>query len=249
MNKSDKTTKGDPAVGRQRRVGPAPIKKKHPNPKVVFTKIYQDNSWGDADSRSGRGSNLEQTRIIRQKLPKLFQEREISTILDIPSGDFYWMRDVDLGDIRYIGGDIVNEIIEKNKAQYENERRHFQVLNLIKDKLPRVDLVLCRDCLVHFSFRDTFLALENICHSWSTYLLTTFYSHQQNNKDISIGEWQPLNLTKFPFNLPQPLEVINEGCTEGHGRYTDKTLALWKIDSIASRLEGISATLDLGKTT
>ena len=30
---------------------------------------------------------------------------------------------------------------------------------------------------------------------------------QQN---INTGKWRPIDLTKEPFNLPQPIEIINE---------------------------------------
>jgi len=85
------------------------------------------------------------------------------------------MKHVDLDGIDYTGADIVADLILGN-GQYEASKVHFCILNLIDDKLPKIDLVFCRDCLVHLSFRDTFRALHNICDSGSIYLLTTTFT-------------------------------------------------------------------------
>jgi hypothetical protein len=45
--------------------------------------------------------------------------------------------------------------------------------DLTRDPLPKVDLVLCRDCLVHLSFDDIYESLDNLRRSGSMLLLTT----------------------------------------------------------------------------
>ena len=37
----------------------------------------------------------------------------------------------------------------------------------------------------------------------------------------------------FPFSFPAPITIYNEHCIESEGRYSDKSLGLWKIDSLA----------------
>jgi hypothetical protein len=202
----------------------------------VFLDIYKNNKWGGKDSISGRGSDIHQTKSIAKELPTVFNNFNISTMLDIPCGDFHWMKDVDLSNVNYIGSDIVSELVEKNSTQYKRDGLSFQKLNLIKDKLPKVDLIFCRDCLVHLSFEDIFNALRNICDSHSEYLLTTTFSKRSHNKDIATGNWRTLNLESTPFTLPKPLKIINEGCTEGDGSYADKALGLWKIADIQKTL-------------
>ena len=73
--------------------------------------MYNTNHWGGKDFLSGSGSNLIQTKTINQELPKIFLEFNIITVLDIPCGDFYWMRVLDLRNIKYLGADIVREIV------------------------------------------------------------------------------------------------------------------------------------------
>lgn len=203
---------------------------------TVFTNIYRKNSWGDDYSISGTGSNPEQTKVIKQKIQQLLIELEVKSMLDVPCGDFNWMKDINLSNIDYIGGDIVGDIIKANK-KYETENIRFNTLNLIKDDLPTSDLIIIRDCLVHFSFNDIFLTLKNICQGNSIYLLTTIFPAHTNNIDIFTGQWRPLNLMKPPFTFPDPIQILNEECTEENGQYTDKALGLWRISDIKHSLD------------
>lgn len=198
----------------------------------VFTKIYRSKAWGGEDSLSGPGSDVCQTRIISSELPALFINFNISTMLDIPCGDFNWMKNVDLNTIDYMGADIIKELVQKNIEKWARDGVCFQHLNLIKDKLPKVDLIFCRDCLVHFSFADIFLALNNVCNSQSEYFLTTTFTGRKNNHDILTGQWRVINLELSPFVLPKPLTIINEECKEADGAYEDKALGLWRIADV-----------------
>lgn len=202
----------------------------------IFTKIYNYNRESLAGSPSGPGSDLEHTQVIRNLLPSLFRELELSSVLDIPCGDFNWMRYVDLAGMEYVGADIVAELVESNRANYATENITFEHLNLIQDDLPAVDLIFCRDCLVHFSFDDIFKALHNIIRSGADYLLTTHFTERSENHDIPTGSWRTLNLEISPFSLPQPLRILNEDYTGNEGRFRDKSLALWKLQEIQEGL-------------
>jgi hypothetical protein len=199
--------------------------------KTIFKKIFDLHHWYDEESKSGPGSGLSQTRAVRKFLSDLLVQLQASTILDIPCGDFYWMKEVDLADCNYCGADIVDDIINQNKIMYSNRRRKFIVADLTTSRLPVADLILCRDCLVHFSYEDIRKALANIQNSECKYLLTTTFPGRIN-KDIRTGEWRPIDLEASPFFLRKPLRLFNENCTEGHGQYKDKSLALWRIDRL-----------------
>lgn len=197
----------------------------------TFLKIFRENKWGDKHSVSGTGSNSEQSKVIVQALPALFSSLGVRTFLDLPCGDFYWMKDVDLTDIHYTGGDLVPELVKQNQEKFGSDRIQFSRINLLVDRLPQVDLILCRDCLVHLSFAEGLRALRNICASESTYLLTTTFPGHPDNRDILTGGWRTLNLQAPPFSLPPPLQLINEGCMEAPD-VADKSLGLWKIEDI-----------------
>jgi len=199
---------------------------------AVFSEIYYRNAFRGTESISGPGSSLEQTKTIRQEIPKVIEELNVKSLLDAACGDFHWMKEMNLGIDKYIGADIVSDLIESNREQYGSERTEFVILNIVKSSLPFVDLILCRDCLIHFSFKDIFSALENFCRSNSKYLLTTTFIKQLKNVDIKTGRVRPINLSLPPFNFRGPIRIINEQCTEQNGKYSDKSLGLWKLDEI-----------------
>lgn len=193
-----------------------------------FDYIFRANMWA-ADSVSGPGSELEQTRALREGLPPLLARFGVRSVLDLPCGDFGWLSTVDLGVESYLGADIVAELVARNSARYGQS---FQVLDLITDDLPRADLVLCRDCLVHLSFHDIGRAIANLRRSGSRYLLTTTFTELNTNADIVTGDWRALNFRRAPFDFPEPLAVLYEECTEEDGAFADKALALWDIATL-----------------
>ncbi|MBN2020611.1 MAG: class I SAM-dependent methyltransferase [Sedimentisphaerales bacterium] len=199
------------------------------SPKRVFTEIFHGKKWGDRDSLSGPGSDIVQTEAVRRNLTLLIKEMNCKSLLDVPCGDFFWMKLVEM-DVEYIGGDIVDELARNNQEQYGDNSHRFITLDLLQDELPRVDLILCRDCLVHFSNRHVFRALRNIKSSGSTYLLTTTFVGRKKNEDIPTGKWRPVNLQLPPFSFPTPIKLINEEYPLEN--YRDKHLGLWKTDDI-----------------
>lgn len=196
-----------------------------PSVEQVFTNVFNNHWWWTGETHSGCGSNLYQTQLIRQEIPRIIKKYDIQSMLDIPCGDFHWMQYVALG-ILYIGADIVKELVQINQEQYHNDQREFVHLDVITDDLPQVDLVLCRDCLVHLSYAQIWQAIRNIKKSGSKYLLTTSYSDTRENKDIPTGSWRPLNLMIAPFNFSNPIFVYNEGYER------DKCLVMWKIEDL-----------------
>ena len=153
----------------------------------IFTDIYHKNKWGDEESLSGPGSTFVQTETIRNTLPNLLKKYNIHSILDIPCGDFNWMKDVNL-PISYIGADIVEKIIKFNKEKFTKENRKFIKIDILRDELPQVDLIFCRNLFIHFSYNDIFKAIENIKKSGSKYLLTTCHRLETKNFDIGTGQ-------------------------------------------------------------
>ncbi|MDG2123111.1 MAG: class I SAM-dependent methyltransferase [Verrucomicrobiales bacterium] len=210
---------------------------KHANAEQIFTRIYQARSWPSDNSLSGPGSEISQTKGIIESLPEVIRNYEISTMLDIPCGDFYWMKEADLGQVDYLGADIVADLIARNDQKYRGSNIRFRKYDLLSDKLPRVDLILCRDCLVHFSESDVFAALTNIYESQSEFLLTTTFPKQLENGEIRTGDWRAINLEMAPFQLTAPVIIINEGCTEVDGTYKDKSLGLWRITDLKRSLK------------
>lgn len=199
----------------------------------VFRRIFDLNLWGNNESISGEGSNLERTAVIRAALPALVARHDVRSMVDAPCGDFFWMQHVPLA-ADYVGADILPALIAANNEQYATPHRRFIVCDLVEETLPRADLILCRDCLVHLSYQETRHALDNFKRSGATWLLTTTFSWPRDNRDIATGDWRPINLERPPYRFPPPAEVLNEGCDEDGGIYADKSLGLWRLADLPS---------------
>lgn len=194
--------------------------------KETFTTIYDTNWWQCTESRSGGGSTLNGTEVLRNELMYMFKKYNILSILDLPCGDFNWMKEVDLTGINYIGADIVDDLIKSNQEKYTD--RVFKILDITKNDLPQVDLIFVRDCFGHMSQENVFKALENIKLSNSKYLLTTSFTKFNSNPIIGNGDWGCLNLMLEPFFL-NPIYLINEDCKEGYPNYNDKCMLLFDL--------------------
>jgi hypothetical protein len=154
---------------------------------------------------------------------------EVRALLDAPCGDFNWAAPVAAAVESYVGVDVVPELIAAN-IQSAGTQPRFLCADLTRDRLPPADLILCRDCLVHFSFADIRAALRNFRRSGATWLLTTtFIDPNRRNEDIGSGGWRALNLELPPFRFPPPSALIDEHCEHTGGIYRDKRLGLWKI--------------------
>jgi hypothetical protein len=199
------------------------------NPEQIFKDIHRVNRWGDPETLSGPGSRLDRTEKIRAALPALVAELDCQTFLDVPCGDFYWMKMVKM-EIPYIGADIVPELIRENQRKYGCENRRFIQLDLIHDELPKVDLVMCRDCFVHLSYRHIYQVLRNIKSSGSRYLLMTTFTGRNSNTNIVTGEWRTINFERPPFNFPPALRLVDDSAPLPN--YYDKHLGLWEICAI-----------------
>jgi hypothetical protein len=196
-------------------------------PREVFTEIFRRNIWGYQETVSGGGSTLHYTKGIRERLPALIGDLKIGTMLDLPCGDFHWMSEIKLPVTHYIGADIVPRLVANTQIRYGREGREFRTLDLCGDALPQVDLLLCRDCLMHLSEEMIFLALANIIRSDIKYLLTTTYP-EGRNRAIRIGDWFTVNLCAPPYNLPPPLRTIDDWVPPFDRRH----LGLWEIESL-----------------
>ena len=187
---------------------------------------------GDYSQTSGVGSDLNATKALVSVLRSSVDSLSVRSILDIPCGDFVWMQNIDLGEITYIGADIIETLIASHQRSHASPRRTFRTLDLITDDLPRVDLILCRDCLVHLSYSDIDRVLRQMWSSGARYLLTTTFDANETNCDIATGGWRPLNMEKPPFSFPSPIRKLWDG-PRADSSYPDKMLSLYDLQALS----------------
>jgi Methyltransferase domain len=193
----------------------------------VFGQIYADNLWGDAESRSGSGSSRVATEAVRRELPALMTQLGVRILLDAPCGDFAWMSSL-VGNLeRYVGVDIVADLIARNAARFGGERITFLCGDIAADPLPACDLILCRDCFIHLPTRVIRAALENFKATGARHLLLTNDGAARGYHDIPMGSFRPIDFTRAPFSFPEPVHRVNED------RAGNRQLCLWGLQDLS----------------
>lgn len=185
----------------------------------------------------GPGSD---SRIVKQIgtvpfINNIIKKYQIKSINDCPCGLFEnWIYLINLVGIKYKGYDINDVAVERNKKN--NPNLSFFEFDMVNDKLPYADLIICRDCLFHLSNDFVLSALENFRNSESIYLLATEHSWLHKNGDLTKEElkceagFRFINLEIYPFNLGLPIEVHNENMSRYKKGAYDRQLALWKLN-------------------
>ncbi len=197
----------------------------------LFTQHFEENHWQTSDSRSGPGSTLSDTAEVRQQLPKLIAKHQIESLLDVPCGDWAWMQTVDLGLQRYVGADIVQTLVDELRTQHGRPGIEFARLDVVRDEIPEVDAILCRDLLIHLPNSICLKVLKKFKKSGAAWLLTTTSLGLTENRDVIQGRYRPINLCLPPFNLPPPSFVINEG-SGGQQESLGRCLGVWELSTL-----------------
>lgn len=207
----------------------------------IFREVYRLNAWGSAESKSGVGSTLVYTKRLREELGKFLRERGVRRMVDLPCGDFNWMRMVDLTGIEYFGLDVVPELIEANERVFGGPGREFRVCNGLRESPPKADLIFCRDLLIHFSYADALRLLRGFQASGSEWLLTTSYRERVNRNEPTGGFYR-VNLEAWPFEFGSPEAWLgDEGTREGT---RGKILGLWNLGSLD--LSSLARAVEVG---
>ena len=206
--------------------------------KDYFENIFTGKKF-DSQKYSGNGSLPEQTAELIKNIPHIIKCYNITTLLDVPCGDFEYMKYIYSKIPNYIGGDISENVINRNRSIYPDI--DFRIINLKDDPLPQCDCILIRDLFVHLTYKEIKQCVQNIKKHNIKYILTTTFTltgiiREPNRTDIVISPeyvfWQPINLQLAPLNFPKPLYLLNEKCTEAHNNFKDKSLGLWLVSSI-----------------
>jgi hypothetical protein len=224
--------------------------------KEIFKDTFTNWRFGGwPESKSGPGSTYEATESIRQQIKKLVKEKQIKSVVDVPCGDFNWMKDIVYSFETYTGCDIVSELIEENK-KYSNQIINFVELDVTKNQIPSADLLIVRDLIGHLSLEDGNKVIQNILNSGCKYLLsTTWYNLQDKNynethKNIDnevtlAAQWErgasafyPVNLMAAPFNFPEPDFFIEENAkVDNYENGVRKILGFWDIGKLKTVLQ------------
>jgi ubiquinone/menaquinone biosynthesis C-methylase UbiE len=170
----------------------------------AFTNTYDKRLWEAEGSRSGLGSSLEYTKNIRVQIVKAIKQLKIQTILDLSCGDWYWMKEIKDDLPTYTGIDVVNEMIEVNKSQYQSDTIQFQKGDMLEElkKLSNgdIDLIICRQTLEHLPSDYVEQVLTQI-RRVGKYALITSVNTTTANHTITMDGYHSrhINLDESPY--------------------------------------------------
>ena len=131
----------------------------------VFSEIYKWKLWGDDNDKSifysGTGSRGAAAAIYIEHMSKLLNRYASAlgttiTVVDLGCGDFLIGRELvdQVSCMRYIGCDIVPELIDHHTNANVDKRVQFKVVDIVTDEIPDGDVCLIRQVLQYLSNAD-----------------------------------------------------------------------------------------------
>ena len=190
--------------------------------KFIFFLIYKTNHWNKYEKVdknnllvSGPGSfpGSLQTKKIIDNLDFFIKKNNIQSMLDMPCGDFSWMKDLIKKNnyINYTGYDIVEDIISYNNKKYSKNNVSFFCKDIINEKnFDNFDLVFIRDFFIHIDNASIDILLKNIKSSKVRFLACS-NNNNEFNKDVVLGQHRKVNLTIEPFYMKEIFHTFSEG--------------------------------------
>lgn len=189
--------------------------------KDVFTKIYEEGTWGSSDDPGQRyfsGSGSRDDSVVETYVEAVARflrslGRKLDAV-DLGCGDFRVGARLRPLCARYVACDIVEPLIAFNARKYEDLDVDFRPLDLTTDTLPPGEVVFVRQVLQHLSNAEIARAVRKIPDLYRYLVLTEHVPHDPfpHNRDKAAGPDNRLAihsgivLTSPPFDL-EPVEA------------------------------------------
>jgi len=193
----------------------------------IFEEIYKHNLWSNNKKKkfdSGLGSH--ESEVVDkyvESIRKYFENRPKLNAVDLGCGDFNVGKRIrDLFNT-YTACDIVSELIERNKKEYDNCNVDFKRMDFCVEEIPRGDVLFVRQVLQHLDNQTIFKFIDNLKKTTFKYIILTEHIPAEkfiSNVDKPIGFNIRLNgagkksgvvITDPPFNYrPKKEEILCE---------------------------------------
>jgi trans-aconitate methyltransferase len=159
-----------------------------------FTKIYDNNTWGQG---SGGGSLKRNTVIYNKLYQDFLEENEIKTIIDYGCGDWQSTQFLNFDDVTYLGIDCVDSVISNNINNYSKDNIKFEV---VKDNFYsyKADLLVVKDVLQHWTNDEVIDFLDKVLDNYEYILITNSSSQTHDNQDTPYRS-RPLSSKYLPL--------------------------------------------------
>jgi len=180
----------------------------------IFANIYEKGKWGnDKSKKFNSGSGSHSSTLVDpyvESLRDFFSEQGLDlSVADVGCGDF----SVGIQTVEffrcYYAIDVASRLIQFHKKNIFRDNLTFIHLDATTDRLPKVDIVIVRQCLQHLSNSEIVKFLCNLPTDLR-YLIVTEHLPSKSfrpNIDIQTGHETRLlknsgvELHEPPFNL------------------------------------------------
>ncbi|MEJ6792606.1 MAG: class I SAM-dependent methyltransferase [Lacinutrix sp.] len=188
-------------------------KTKKPWPtKAAMAQVYSNYLWGNNNTLfySGEGSHApELVKPYIDSVSSFLKSFKIPLVVcDLGCGDFNIGSKLLQNTKKYIGVDIVPDLITYNNNTFKAEQLQFICLDIAVDNLPPGDCAILRQVLQHLSNKEIQQILSKLTQY--NYVVLTEHlpeGHFTPNKDIISGQGirlkkqSGINLLASPFNF------------------------------------------------
>ena len=165
--------------------------------KKIFTEIYDLEKWGKGKG-SGAGSSFKFNKEYIEFIEHFLIDMGIESVIDYGCGDWQFSQHINWGDTKYLGLDIVDSVIEKNKEQFPNYD-FVSDTNVFK-YLEGKDLIIIKDVIMHWT-DDVIIEFLDKLMTYDIQILLVNASNQKSKRRIrGIGGFSPLSNNQYPLN-------------------------------------------------
>jgi hypothetical protein len=198
----------------------------------IFQSVYRDCIWGEPCGASpffsGAGSRGEHAKSYLEAMAPLLAQHALETarelvIVDLGCGDFAigsgLLACLGQTPIRYIGCDIVPELIDYNRLHFGGDHIEFHTADIVSGPLPDGDVCLIRQVFQHLSNSEITAVLPKLA----------------KYRYVYVSNGTPL-IVEGAANPDKPVGAdVRFNASTGRGRGIDLDLPPWslKIEEIA----------------
>jgi trans-aconitate methyltransferase len=166
----------------------------------TFSKIYAQDIWNGG---SGPGSTPEATVPYRELIQKHINSSHVSKVVDLGCGDWQFSQFLDWSNVKYLGVDIVENVIQENRRRFEAKNIEFIKSDLVDFIPSECDLIISKDVLQHLSNSSIKKIFKNLRGTKAQIIVTNdvILDSTLRNSDTRDGGYRPLDLSLPPFQF------------------------------------------------
>jgi hypothetical protein len=190
----------------------------------VFTEIYANNLWGGDKGTYCSGPGSRDSWIVGPYVECMGRElRQLGgaiTAVDLGCGDYAIGSQLAPSCDRYIGVDVVQDLVAHNNREFANDSISFRHLDIVEDELPDADVCFVRQVLQHLSNDQIGKLLPKLMkysrcfvteHHPPARLLTQPNLNKPHGADTRLNLGSGVFLEAAPFSIdPHRLHLILE---------------------------------------